>query len=294
MRVLKGLAGLVLLVALLASCDSTPLLEAGQKTAQISFQGASALTRTYNVWDMYEDADGDTLPDDLDGDGVGDLYMFCQDVGVGSQPLTPASVPWRFAVQVSIIRAGTTVPEVLTQDAALLLDANLADYDTAIQFNLTAPKNPITVNDGMTTRTFRFDNDANFGPGPRRLTAANRDVVLALENPLTTINPVTYGQGRGLCSNGDPGPAIVDGGSPPFEVVLGKGDTVIVQARRGEAPPEMVYVNPDTGVSSPLFSPQPELSSSLVIDGRSAEVNGIVTTAGLTVGSPISYTFTIR
>jgi hypothetical protein len=284
----------VLLVALLAACDSTQPLEADQKMAQISFQGASALTRTYNVWDMYEDADGDTLPDDLDGDGVGDLYLFCQDIGVGSQALTPASVPWRFSVEVSIIRAGTTVPEVLTQEAALLIDANLADYDTAVQFNLTAPKNPITVTDGMATRTFLFDNDASFGLGPRRLTAANRDVVLALENPLTTINPVTYGQGRGLCSNGDPGPAVVDGGSPPFEVVLGKGDTIIVEARRGESAPEMVYVNPDTGVTTSLFSPQPELSGTLVIDGRVAEVNGTVTTAGLTVGSPISYTYTIR
>lgn len=277
MRRFRRLVGLLWLATLVVACDTVQPLLIGTQVVAVSFTATNALVPTYLVWDMFEDSNPvDGQPDDVDSDGQPDMFVWCQTPSPNDQTpsLNPNSVPLGFGIEVAIIRAGTTREEVLTGEAALMLNANRTPYDTSVSTVFTFAKAPISVMDMGMTRNFMFLN-------PRRHTAAHRDVASATSNPLSDLDPMTYGLGSGLCSTGDPGPVSIDGGPNPITFDLGKGDTLIVRARRGNLPPEL------TGV----VSTQPQVSAKTTVDGRPVSAGGNTTSQ---VGSELRFTLTTR
>lgn len=300
MRGICSLGGVVLLMALGLSCDSTSPLQLETTDLTISVTATNGAVPAYNIWDMYEDSDGDMQPDDLDGDGTGDLFLWCEPSFVS---FNPTFVPIEFGAEISIVRAGTTEREVLTSPAGTLIDANLSEYDPAVQFGLVPAKNPITVIQdtvlGPVTRTFVFDNLGTFSGTQRRLgTAARREVVSATYNPLSEWgsqqSPVQYGHQAGLCSLADPGPANLDGQGLPLSITLNKGDTLIVEARLGDAADEMFFFPPGSSTPMSLISGSYQLNGELYLDGT--PVSGVSGTLSsqTTFGSPITFSYTTR
>jgi hypothetical protein len=75
-RSAPALASLTLLavcLVLAAGCDSDPPLQASEEQqVDILISAVDARVALLNAWDLFEDQNGDDLPDDLDGDGNGD------------------------------------------------------------------------------------------------------------------------------------------------------------------------------------------------------------------------------
>ena len=285
MRLIRRLACVMLLTALVVSCDSDDPLSVGTQTFTIQVDATSAQANQFRVHDFFEDTDGDGQPDN-------GLFLWCQFFPSAGATGNPNEVPWEFAIEVKVLRAGETVAEFITSSGAAAPDANLTSYDSLETIFPISPGD-ITVDDNGTLRTFKFCPDP-FVTDPlcsrtaRLLTAGHRDVVMATSNPLNTIDSVTYAYGSGLCSEGDPGPAEIDGNPKPLDVEIQKGDTVIVTIKRGDLPPEM-----RDGSGAPTITVPPSLSATTFLDGNQITPDGDTTTDP-TVGSTISFTFTSR
>lgn len=284
MRPFRGpalLAALLAPVLAMTGCDKSDPLLVGEQTIAVTFKGIGNSPQ-YNVWDMHEDSDMDGEPDDTDGDGDPDQWLWCEALqGLPADPtMRPSSLPWNFSVQISVIRAGTTGEVQITSNDALAVDFNLSRYDSAESRRFTFAKNPITIDDMGTLRTFVFTN-------PRKFTALHRDVVRATFNPLSAIDPITYPYQDGLCSLQDPGDANVDDQGIPYTLSLNKGDTVIVRARRGLIPPAFTV----PAGFQPLYSTEPTIDASMTIDGTPL-TNGASTQ--INFGSPLTITFSTR
>lgn len=300
MRSARRLGGAVLLVVLAASCDTTQPLQLEVQTVRLQIGAGGAAAQRVDAWDTFEDVNGNNVRDA----GDGPLFLVCEGVTLPGVPdPTPISVPWPFAIQVSVLREGETEREVLTSElAATEPQANLSQYDTSVENNVT-PSRPrkwpasvlnLTVDDGGTMRTFRFTN-------PRRLTTLNRSVVFNIlpRNPLCQILQGTpqdvNNDGMiddddrclflsGYCSNGDPGVATIDGLPQPFTMELGKGDTIRVEARRGLTGPQFL---------SPLITRQPFLFGEIFVNGRRVNVEGS-TSSSSSRGDGFAFWFTSR
>lgn len=261
MRTPLRFLGIVLLLALGGGCDTTQPLQIGTQTYQLLITGepSNAPPRVpfYNVYYMVEDG----VPDQV--------YLFC----TNPVDLAVESVPWNFSVTVEILRAGETVMEefVISTDPG----NNLTPYDTLVYTEGIPTQNPITFDTGTQLRTFRFDS-----PAPRRLAAANEEVMAAVTNPLFELDPGNYGIGMGLCSLGYPGAAGINGLDQPLTIELDKGDTVVVQARKSAtAPPGTWYLEDE-----------PKLSGDLLLNGQPVQVIG--DTQAIGQGTSISFSFT--
>jgi len=268
MRSAWRLAGLLSLVMLAGGCDTTQPLQLNEQSFEIevrAVQGTTALIASYDIWDMYEDEN-----DNGQRDADEPFYLFCSTKN--SQIVSPQSVPYNFTIEISILRANQTEPEVLTTNQSFQLSSNLTLYDDAApRYGVTIEKPPITVGE----RTFRFLN-------PRLVSAGRQEVLLATENPLYTISPATYGLGRGLCSLAYPGDARIDNQAQPAAVTLNKGDTLLVKLRRGETTPLGLALLPNA---------QPRIKARLLLDGREVAVQG-ETITGDQPGDGISFSFT--
>ena len=118
-----------------------------------------------------------------------------------------------------------------------------------------------------------------------RTSSVNEAVMLAENNPLSDDDPTTYGFGNGLCSEGYPGPAGIDGLPFPLSGEFFKGDTVIVEARK--APDAAGVVGPNT-----LNGTGTILSIDLTVNGVPFDgVNGTLTTTA-DDGDGLSFSFT--
>jgi hypothetical protein len=299
-------AGVLLLALTLLGCDTeTPdQLESQVLEIQMVTQGAPRLAggvgiRSYNTWVIFEDGDMDPSTDDpvdFDGDGEGDEYLWCrQQTGPFQVHNSPSSVPWTFTIQVSIIRAGETVPEVITSPQALIADPaiNLTAYDGSSATASTSQLQPICIDaanattsctGGSAARMFRFVDNLN---ARRRLSVAHRLVASATFNPLSAANPTEYGLGLGLCSLQDPGPPVT-AGEEGFRLEFNKGDTIIVEARRGgTAAPPGLAVDGD-------ISGQISLAANVFVDGRPAIVEGSISSVQGVAGGPLKFTYTSR
>jgi len=276
------------LVALSGACDSTQPLQVEEQSLALSFQAVNAITKTFNVWDVFEDNNGDELPDN------GMTYLWCETVPP-NQNLPPATVPWNFSVRIKILRAGETVAEVLTSTAALSATANVANYDTSAPFLGATPAKAdrCTVNNNGTAcpagssppaggSRFRFRN-------PRRQRGANLTLMTSVASPLFTqvkddVTP-NLGLGQGLCSAGNPGPSSIDGMAPPYTLTIHKGDTVIVEARMSNNAPT------GGGLSALLAdggTAPNALSGAMTLDGRAINLRGT------TSGRSLSFSYTSR
>lgn len=259
------LIGLLLFAALAGGCDTTQPLQLDEQTYELRFEGRGASVPTYDVWDMYEDENGNGEPDPGEP-----MQLFCVDQSAPDS-ISPTSAPFRFTLKVTILRAGQTVKEQITSSGALNTAANLTVYDDPdnIIEGVTPNKAPI-VESG---RTFIFRN-------PRRMSAVNRSVVTATVNTLNQLRPSVYPLKNGLCSAADPGEAEIDNEPQPMAIVIRKGDTLIVEARRGTTAP--------TGIP---YTSQPSLRAILAVDGEPVSVRGTDRT-NKEPGAGISFSFT--
>jgi len=292
MRSFRRLFCVLVLVAALGGCDSDQPLQVGTQTVALTVDGGNVQGSTIDVYIYFLDNDGDLVPDN------GELYDFCWRTPGLPNPASPPSGPVGFGIEVKVLRAGSTEPEVLTAPGAIAVDANIAEYDPTAIPNIPLPSNqaspnlnfrePLVV--GMDT--YRFCGAGGAFPAGCtqgvRTSVFSRRVVSQTSNPLTTADPMRFTLGNGLCSLGDPGPAVVDGAPSPFTVDVEKGDTVIVTLKRGTFPPELIDENDMT-----LFQGQPSVSGSLTLDGLSVTATGSTTTAGV-LGSTVSFSLTTR
>ncbi len=138
-------AGLLLWIAAASvGCDSDEPLELGGRSIDLVFQGAGADVPVYQVYNLYFDSedpdqdgnpDGDGNPDDIDGDGTPDTSFYC--VEDTDSTLTPESVPWPFAVKVSVLKQGESFPRPIVESITSPPDfgdptmRNLTSYDTS-------------------------------------------------------------------------------------------------------------------------------------------------------------------
>ena len=253
MRFAARFAGVFLLTSCLVGCDKAQVAQLESQIATISIAVVGTDAELLNVWDLIEDKDLDGVPDD------GIVYLFCETIfQAGTPPPPPRTVsvepPWNHSLRISILRADSTEFEQLTDDVYLNTDTNLTPYDPQVLFGNTILKpNPFPFGGS----SFRFSN-------ARQMTTVNRNVVVATDNPLSTLDPMQFGYKSGLCSvSTDPGPASFGGAPQPYTVVLGKGDTIKVEARKAVNPP----MGLDDGAGNPLTQIEPVLVGRLAIDG---------------------------
>lgn len=277
MRSICRMAGVAVLCALAFGCDTSQPLQIDEQTFELSFSAPGAQLARFNVYDGFEDSDGDMMPDDVDGDGQPDFFLFCRTAT--GPAANPSSIPFGYTLQITILRADSTTPEQINSSTSLVLEEkNLTDYDmNPPELTGVPPQSPIPIGQ----RTFRFEN-------PRRLSAANRAVMMATTNPVSTADPGTYGAvGSGRCSSNDPGPSAIDLDSTlpyPLSITLNKGDTLTVKARRGTGPPAGLTV---------LNAPAPGLSASLTLNGRPVATRG-TQSAALGPAEGLAFSFTSR
>lgn len=276
MRLARRLVGLLLFAIVLASCDTAQPEQVDSQTAEITISAVNSSVQMFNVWDVFEDSNQDNVPD-------GPSFLWCEQAIVGGNLVFvgATSVPWNFSVEVSVLRGETGASEVITDVLSLDPEANTALYDTIVILGATGTHSEVVVDDMGTIRRFQF------GSG-RRLSVANRAVVSATSNPVTDLD-ASYGWGNGLCSLGDPGEPAVDDQLQPYSVSLGKGDTVIVKARKSLLPPQEMFN--DSGQL--LVSVEPILSGKLFIDGVEITPDGD-RQSDVTPGAGIIFSHTVR
>ncbi len=240
------------LVAATAACTTTQPLSVSQESAEVQIQ-AVALVKIYDTWDyFYPDVNGQ--PRDVNGDGSPDVFLQCQDIRATNSvdpDTTNVLVPIHYAVEVDRIRSGSSTVEALTDPNYMDLAQSLTPYDdtAVIGKTPTAPLAPIA---GV------------LYANPRRLTGANRRV---LESPSCPYGLLL-------------GPANLAGVPPPFTTPLGKGDTIVVKARKSNE------------TALPFLS-APTMSGTVLLGGRVVALTG--TTSSTTApGSGFSFSFTSR
>lgn len=265
MRSAWRLAGLLSLVLLVGGCDTTQPLQLNEQTFELEVRGVTAIIASYDVWDMYEDLNLNGQRDDNEP-----LYLFCKTKN--AQIILSRSVPYSFAIELSVLRADQTEPEVITSDQSFQLASNLTLYDDSDpRYGSTAERDPIT----LSNRTFRFIN-------PRLVSAARQEVLAATVNPLYTLAPATYGLGNGLCSRAYPGDARIDNQLQPTPITLNKGDTLLVKLRRGDTAPLGLALLPNG---------EPAIRATLLLNGRAVVVRGETLTSKVP-GDEISFSYT--
>jgi hypothetical protein len=253
-----------LLLVFAGGCDSIAPLQIEEQSYLLEVIGTGAgYVPVYWVYDVWEE-------------GVGETSLFCiTPTPPNATTVRTNSVPWEYSLQIEILRAGEIEKETISDPASLSVTANLTNYDTIAYPGSPVPaQDPIVVGDPPNTRTFLFSNG-------RRMSAANEQVMRATSNPLSTLDPDTYGLGDGLCSNAYPGPSLLDGGPPPKTIVLNKGDTVIVNARRADEPRLGVYYLPSGAA----------IRGELTLNGQRVNVIGDYT-SDKDPGAGFSFSFT--
>ncbi|MDH3627526.1 MAG: hypothetical protein OEV00_00970 [Acidobacteriota bacterium] len=286
LRVLATVGVLLVLSVFTIGCDSTQPIGAGPVTYEVQMSAVNVIgflggqgIRSYRVWEMYEDNDNNGQPDDIDMDGVPDLFNFCRDLlASDTSHVNPTSVPWSYTVEISVIPAGTTGEVIVSSPAGLTDDPliNLSRYDNSSRPLVLGTSQPtVMIDDGGMMRTFRFRD-------PLKLSQAHTRVARSTSNPLSDFDPMTYGLGNGLCSAIDPGPTVVDG-QENFLVDLSPGDTIIVRARRGAGAPMGIETN----------GREANLSGTLSQDGLTVSVIGSASSDAVT-GAGFSFSFTAR
>lgn len=142
----------VLATIAVASCDSDDPLKTGAQDGVLRILANGAKVKQYYTWRVVEvPAVGPVTAAnamDINGDGVvndADKTLWCRALPATS-PGSPTSVPWTFAVKVSVLRAGTNQTELLTSALATSNDQySRAPYDDQEPSHLEAIAGSIPV-----------------------------------------------------------------------------------------------------------------------------------------------------
>lgn len=277
MRIAARLAGVLLLAVCLVSCDQAQVLQLQSQIAALSFRATSVSAELLNVWDVIEDSDNDNMPDS----GT-TPFLFCESIFTGGGPpvtINVNSAPWPHSVKVSILRANGTTFEQVSDVMYLDETSNLSAYDDRVIFGSNNVPKPDVV---VLGRTFKWRM-------ARQMSTLNREVVAGTDavNTLFQLEPATYPYLSGLCSLGDPGPAMLMGQVAPVTFELGKGETIKIEARKA--------LNPPPGLATILAIAAPRLSGDMTIDG--VPVGALVTgnsTSGTMPGDGLSFFYSSR
>ena len=252
-----------------ASCDTTQPASLGIRSfeLEVEFLPSGLDFDNYAIFEMFRDNDDDNVPDDVNNDGMEDTWLWCVTTGIGEQQL-PTSIPWGYDVEVFLIRAGETASTLLTDSSSSNGLDNLSNYDEAEPIQAAVTQLPITVDVMGVQTTYKFRN--GFVGSPFR-----REVMEAISNPLSDLDPTTFGLGAGLCSNFNPGPPTLgdtvitdDAANLVFGQEINTGDTIIVQVRGADT----TMIDPAVLVTSPRL-PRPRAQARL--DG--VDVTGTAT-----------------
>jgi hypothetical protein len=172
-------------------CDSTQPDQVSASPATLLIT-AEAKVDNNNCWEVWEDTNDDSVPDQNDN------FVICSPVG--SETKVTRSVPWRYSIQVSLLRSGETTAEILGTSAQ--------------------PGGPIPLYASMT---------------PYDQTPPAVGATRPPEPPYYFLNPVTASNGSEywLTNNGyNLGEPNVLEEVPTYNFNLNPGDTVIVEARK--------------------------------------------------------------
>ncbi len=265
MRSVRSLLCLLVGVVAFTGCDSEQPAQVLTSIASIEMSATNSVVKAMHTWNVFEDNDNNNVPDD------GQTYLWCEFPASGtSQTSVPTSVPWSFSTEVSIIRAGTTVREVITSENATAKNFNIAQYDRTSVTNSVTPTKPPQIVNG---RLFKFTM-------PRRHPSVRYELMNAVKSPLANLTGATFG--NGVCSAGTPGEARLDSVPLPYMIELNKGDTIIVKARINNE------VLPMSGLAATVNQFPQSLSGRLQIDGRTVNV------LGSRSGPAVSFSFTVK
>ncbi len=266
MRQMICLAVLVLGLISISGCETTQPQQIGSQTLQIEIEAGNAAVNVFDVWEQYFDINNDGIPDETDPDGnilSPPLQTVCRRGfdPFGNEVIAVQNTPWNYSVEISIIRAGTTVTQRLTTTEALTATFNMTPYsETSIlgaqQPNEDCPPLAICNLIGRFAATHRIVIDSTHPDCPGSPVLGDPRMSGTLENPLP----------------------------PPFTIEVEKGDTVLVKARKSFSPPEGVEIN----------NAEPTLQGSLFLGGAR-----ILNLSGTSVSPPeqgagISFSFTVN
>ncbi len=290
MRQMSCLAVLALCLISISGCDSEQPQQTSGQTMQIEIDTGNASVGVFDVWEQYFDVNNDGIPDETDPLGnilIPPLQTACRRALDRSSAIINRDdavthvgrTPWNYSLEISIIRAGTTVIQRLTTTDALKSTFNMTRYSdtflTGAQVPGTdCPTGAICNQIGRLTSTHRIviDSTYNFHPNSNELLPLDENNRWDLICPGSPVlgNP----RMNGTLTNPLP---------PPFTMDLQKGDTILVKARKNITPPEGVELNSE-----------PVLLGAVFLDGRR-----IMNLTGTSVSAPdqaagISFSFTVN
>jgi hypothetical protein len=271
MRQVICLAALLIWFTLLTSCDSTQPQEVGEQFMQIEIAAGNATIQVYDVWEQYYDMNGDGIPDETDPGGnllETPVEIACRKATspTGTNIIASGFTAWNYALEISIIRAGTTEVERLTTAEALLSSFNMTEYATITIAGMQQP--------GLDCPNFAVCNPIGRLPGTHRIVIDS-----TYQGPFTDLvcpGSPGLGQARMGGTAGNPGPV-------PFSLTVEKGDTVLVDARKNFSAPEGI-----------ILLSEPTLQGTLFLGGLQIQnLNG----TSVSVAEPragISFSFTVN
>jgi hypothetical protein len=130
MRRVAALALLAIAPGAFVGCESDEVARVLSQDVQIGIQANAASVDQFRVWDLFEDTDGDGIPDDTNGNGVdgdtADVSLWCERSGT----LAARSSPWTYSLRINVIRNGEFVETLLTSEDAQSAQFNRAPYDS--------------------------------------------------------------------------------------------------------------------------------------------------------------------
>ena len=241
MRQVICLAVLLTGFALFTSCDSSQPQEVGEQFMQIEIAAGNASIQVFDVWEQYFDMNNDGVPDETDPSGVlleSPVEIACRKAtrSDGDDILASGFTPWNYSLEISIIRAGTTVTERLTTSDALLSTFNMTEYATNTINGMQQP--------GSDCPVFAICNPIGRLPGTHRIVIdstydGGTDSLFCPGSP-------GLGLGRMGGTPGAPGPI-------PFSLTVNKGDTILVEARKNFSAPEGIILLSEPTLQGTVF-----------------------------------------
>lgn len=218
--------GLIVVIAL-AGCETTQPDRIGTRESSVSFS-ATANVGLYNCYDLYQDTNQDGTPDFF-------LQFLCEPVieitstGDLVHTLAVRSVPWRYSVKFTVLRAGATSEQLLTSLSGVV-GSSVQPFDPVDDFISLTGYDTIVV------------------PVPDKN-----------QGDLYWINGRQVSAGSPLYMSSifvDPGePNLLGPPATTFDFNLDTGDTVIGRARKqafSAAPPYIFTLDPNIQLSGRL------------------------------------------
>ena len=235
MRQMICLAVLALCLISISGCETTQPQQIGSQNMQIEILTGNAAVGVFDVWEAYFDTNNDGIPDETDPDGnilLPPVQTICRRAfeSGGEEVIAVQNTPWNYSLEISIIRAGTTVIERLTTTEALNSIFNMTPYADGLLAGAQQP--------GADCPLLATCNLVGRLPSTHR-------IVIDSTHPSCPGSPV-LGDPRMSGTLASPLP-------PPFTTEVEKGDTILVKARKNFAPPEGVEIGSEPTLQGSLF-----------------------------------------